>query len=75
MMALLGMLKMGCETYVQCLPTLIPHLDNVRIKSVSAGHAHAMWVVLIVMLIVYDDDDDDDDDDGDFDVGDYGDDC
>ncbi len=37
-----GMLRMGCQTYTQCVPILIPHLENIRIKSVSAGHAHVM---------------------------------
>ena len=37
-----GMLRMGCQTYTQCIPILIPHLENIRIKSVSAGHAHVM---------------------------------
>jgi len=37
-----GMLRMGCQTYTQCIPILVPHLENIRIKSVSAGHAHVM---------------------------------
>jgi alpha-tubulin suppressor-like RCC1 family protein len=39
-----GMIRMNCRRVPQSLPKLVPHLQDIRIVSVSAGYAHVMLV-------------------------------
>jgi alpha-tubulin suppressor-like RCC1 family protein len=36
------MLAMGCTRGAQFVPTKIPNIDHIRVKSVSAGYSHVM---------------------------------
>lgn len=39
-----GMIRMGCKRVPQPVPRLVPHLNGIRVVSVSAGYAHVMLV-------------------------------